>query len=284
MIDELEKYSIDYISKTAVGVNIQKVLKTYQKLQEVTANLVSMDLDSQQIIKLGTVLTFSVLNKVSEGVYPKDYTQEDWKKIANGVYENAIAGDGSSYSVLVIKTYEDYIRVSAQVIEKIAGSEKADKIRLIANELETKTEQFKEGTIDEVKYIDDSLWLCLEAIIKLLAAYTTKNITPEVGVLIEAMASYSFEYGRLAMYQREQEILAYYLDCQNEMDEKLSAEYKEFIADLEKKSEEFRNIVAKAFDDDFSEALRGSVGLALSVGVSEDEVLDEVDKIDSFFM
>ena len=46
----------------------------------------------------------------------------------------------------------------------------------------------------------------------------------------------------------------------------------------------FNNLLSKAFDDDFREALIGSVELARNAGVDEEEILKSINDIDDFFL
>ena len=74
--------------------------------------------------------------------------------------------------------------------------------------------------------------------------------------LAQAVAAFTFEYGRLKLLQNEQELLTEYFSQQKQLDE-----------DLEKKFIEYRD----------------SVELANAADVKEEEMLDCLEKVDSFF-
>jgi hypothetical protein len=157
-------------------------------------------------------------------------------------------------------------------------------IRTIAETINTKTEQLRNQKITEVNYIDDCLWLSLDAMVKCLAAYTSISTGEEYGTLVKASAMFAFEYGRFKLYEKEQALLTEYLDGQKELDEQILAEFELFKSDLTAESAEFQKLMDKAFDPDFRVSLMGSVELAQSLGIEEEEILDTVEKIDAFFL
>lgn len=66
--DSLLQIALEKIMQSPLGVQIQTALDYYQKMQETIYNLVaSDDEDSLMKLRIGTVLTLAVVNKLAEG-------------------------------------------------------------------------------------------------------------------------------------------------------------------------------------------------------------------------
>ena len=180
-----------------------------------------------------------------------------------------------------------YIDGSANYLEGLNADEKhLEEIRTLALDLQNKTEAFRNDEIGEIAYIEDCMWISLEAMIKLLSAWlgTIMKGLPEYYELLHAVTMFAFEYGRLKLWSKEQELLEEYIEKQYILDEELQAKLDAFNAELAEEADMFNILVDRAFDSDFKEALMGSVILAKAAGVEEDEILSSVDEIDEFFM
>ena len=120
--------------------------------------------------------------------------------------------------------------------------------------------------------------------LKLLVAYKTRNLCPEYAKFIQAVADFSVQYGRLALYTKELELLNSYIEGQEVLDKELEAEYNAYLKALQKETDVFDDLMEHAFSDDFEERLKSSVELAKKVGVNDEMILDSDEKIDAFFM
>ncbi len=282
---DIKQLTIDYLLQSSLGEDLQKLENLYGKLQE---NLVALsdsdDSDSLKKTKIGTTLIFAVISKIREGKNPKEFTQNDWKDIANAISEKAILMDSKDYSVYIFNKYAQYIDASVEFLGDTVEPKYTEAIQALAADLRNKAEALKKDEITEVSYIEDCLWLSLEAMIKLLSAYYGRLLKePEFAELLNAVTGFAFEYGRMVLWSKEQALLEEYINNQYELDEALQAEFDEFKAEMEEEYEKFNGLVNGAFSGDFRERLHGSVELALAAGVSPDEVLDSVEKIDEFF-
>ena len=110
------------------------------------------------------------------------------------------------------------------------------------------------------------------------------NIGPEFTYLTQAVAQLAFEYGRLVLLTREQKLLESYLENQRVLDEKLQAEYEEYLAELNEYSERFRGLIDAAFTPGIHDSLIQSVDLARASGVKEEDLLTSIEDVDDFFL
>ena len=289
MKEELKVYlqdlALEQLMKSPVGEKMQYAMDTFEEVQKhLYALSEKQGEETATTIKVGTIMAFAIMRKIYDGTMPADFTQEDWKDIAHAVSEYAILPDDQQYVKFVFGMYERYIRFSVAWVEGFSSEETVNAIVGLADELAYKTEQLNDEQIDEVKYIEDCLWISLEAMIKLLSAMAVRVMGEDYGAFAQALATYAFEYGRLMLYKREQEIVDEFLQSQYEMDEELERKYSLFIEELEKQASQFYVLIDNAFVPDFRDAFLKSILLAKAAGVEEDEILKSVEEIDEFFM
>lgn len=281
---DFKQMTLDYLKDTPIGKTIELALQEFERVQLAAYNLATTkDEKGLTMLRIGTVLTFAVINTMSQGKKPKEFTAEDWNKIAHTVIDYGINVDDEIYSIMVFETYADYLRVSAELMRERVSEDAVEQINNLSLDIKKLTEDLRVGMISEVTYIEGCMWISLEGIIKLLAAYSTRLTCPEIKRFVEGATSYAFEYGRFVLYAKEQEIVTGYLEGQEKLNEELRLKYEEYIKELQVQSEIFEGLVNNAFASDFREMLKGSVEMARSVGVDESEILKSVDDIDVFF-
>ena len=281
----LKELALEQLMKSPVGDKLQQAMQTFQTVQRHYVALADkQDEMGMTGIKATTILTFAILKKIADGKKPSELNEQDWKEIASAVSQYAVLNDDQQYSVFIFSLYERYIRNSVMQIEEIISEETAAVINGLADELHNKAEVLSAGYISEVAYIDDCLWISLEAMIKLLACTATLYGDKRVTDFTQALASYAFEYGRLMLYSRELEIVNQFIESQYQLDAELEQKYAVYLEDLQKESEQFYMLIDNAFAPNFRDAFLHSVLLARATGVKEGEILSSTEDIDSFFL
>ena len=282
---DLQAITIDMILNEKQAKNVRQAITVFENVQKNLYALAEKD-DEETLtgIKAGTIILLSVLKKMTQGKMPNTFDKDDYADIAKAVSEYAVLMDDQDYSAFVFDLYAGYIDASVKILALRVEKNRAESIQKLSEELRYKSEQLKNGQIKEAAYIEDCLWISLEAMIKLLSAYIGSVGGKELTDLSQAAATFAFEYGRLMLYKREQALLTEYIDKQYQLDEELSAKFEAYKAELKADSDRFNELVSKAFKPDFASSLRNSVELAIAAGVPQEEVLDSVDKIDSFFL
>ncbi len=283
-MDEDKKILEQIVNSDIVG-EIRKTINAIQRAQMAIAKLVnSDDQDSALKLRIGTVLTSAILSKIIAGKKPKDFTEEDWKEIANTVVDEAVLIDEQTYTENVFLFYADYIDASASLFEANLSEEKVQAIHKLANDLRNQTEALTSETIAEAQYVERCLWISLEAMIKVISATIALKAVPEVAKLIDGASSYALQYGRLVLYRKEQWIINEYLANQKQIDNELGARHEAYTQELEKQARLFQHLIDTAFAEDFAKSLQGSIELARKAGVVENELLHNLDEADEFFM
>lgn len=281
----LKDLALDQLMKSPLGEQFQQAMHIFDKVQSHYVALAEkQDEMGMTGVKVVTILTFSILRKIASGKMPSELNKDDWKDIAVDVSQYAVLADDQQYSVFIFNLYESYIRNSVMQIEEIISEETAATINGLAVDLRSKADALSSGYISEVTYIEDCLWISLEAMIKLLACTAALYGDQRITDFSQALASYAFEYGRLMLYSRELEIVNQFIESQYQLDAELEQKYAAYLEDLQKESEQFFMLIDNAFAPNFRDAFLHSILLAKTAGVKEEEILTATEDIDSFFL
>ncbi len=285
--DLIKDIAIDKLREMPIYEELKKDFEAVQKYQEAVCVLVNdRDETDFNILRIGTILAYSVTGKILRGKKPKELSKDDWKDIADKVVDYGIMRDGQDFTAFVFKRFARYIEVSVDIYKCVMPEEVAEEILGLAKDIWYRSDDLEAGLITEPQYVDDCLWTSFEAMIKLLAAYRTRNMREgreEYGVFLRAVADFSVQYTRYKMYERELSLVNMYLEGQKELDEELEKKYSIFIEDLQTESRAFDDLIDNAFSPDFEDRLRNSVMFAKKAGVDDSLILDSREKIDSFF-
>ena len=283
-MDVLQDFAIEELIVSPVGQKLRQAIEVVGSVQSHVAALMQKDEEERlTLLKIGTVFQLFLIDTLASGKKASELTADDWKNIAAQVSRNAILEEDQCYSEFVFSRYADYIRVSAKVISKNAPEETTNAITALADEIEALGDQLHKETITETKYVEECLWLSLEAMVKLLSASLGAHMGEELSKLTQAVSQLAFEYGRYVLYAKEQALLEAYLNNQRVLDEQLQRQYDAFIQELQENAAQFRSLIDKAFSPDIQEVLMHSSALARAAGVKEEELLKSIEEVDLFF-
>ena len=280
-----QEIAIDELRNSPAGIKISQAMETVAAVQRNLCALAESE-DSTQLnlLKIGTVFQIFLVDKLASGADPKKMKPEEWGSIARKVSQYAVLEEGQSYSDFVFSLYADYIDLSAKGLSKFISEETLASIMSISSDIRSRTELLREEAISESAYVDDGLWLSLEAMVKLLSSSLTMLIGAEYSQLAQAVSQLAFEYGRYVLYAKEQAILTAYIKNQYVLDEQLRQQYDAFRAELAEQAERFNQLIEQAFSSNIRESLMQSAELARAAGVREEDILTSVEDIDAFFM
>ena len=295
MMDLIRDLAINEFVDSKPGIILREALKVFETVQKNLLALANSDDSTKlKLLQIGSTFQIFLIDMLaSKGTKEiSDLKDDDWKAIAENVSKYAVLESEKSYSEFVFDLYADYIKISAASLAAVAKAdskltlkkESVDAIRGISASLREKGNQLHTQKITEVRYIEDCLWLSLEAMVKLLSVYIALALPEDKGMLVQAVSQLGFEYARYVLYAKEQALLESYIQNQYVLDELLQAQYEAFLADLQVNAERFESLIGKAFSPDIHEALVESAELARSYGVKEEELLTTIEDIDSFFL
>ena len=145
---------------------------------------------------------------------------------------------------------------------------------------------YRNGTLSELELIESSEILCLEASVSALSSLLGQVAIPVpiLGAMIgNTVGNILFQISKDYFTGKEQELINRFADEQSKLDLNLSKEYDQYIHLLDKNMSAYLNILNKAFSPDIRVAFKGSILLAKSMGVESDEILGDLESIDSYF-
>lgn len=283
---DIKNLSLEQLKQTKLGDQLKSYFQVLQKVQEVV--VVSMNDDSEDWLKkvrCGTVAAFSIVTKIADGTPLKSFSTDDWKEIIGNIAEYGILIDGRDYSRMIFEIYAQYVDISVEVLRKKEVSEdKLQAISALAEEIRHLGEQVADGSLKEVDYTEQCLWILLEAMVKLIVAHSSRVLGEGAFELVQGASAFAFELTRYVLYQQEQKMLTRFLQKQYELDEELEQQFAEYSAEFDKKQAEFSALINDAFAPDFRNRLSSSADIARFIGVPDDEILDSVEKVDEFFL
>ena len=283
--DLIKNISIETLQGTSIYDRLKEDLESIRKYQEAVCVLVNNpDESNLNILRIGTILSFSVIGKIIQGKNPREFSKEDWKDVADNIADYGIKMDGQRYTEFVFNLFALYIDYSVDLHKETISDSSMAEIKGLAAEIRENTDKLENGTVTEPNYVDDCLWISFEAMIKLLAAYKTRGLCKEYAGFIQAVADISIQYGRYKLYQHELGIVNEFLKGQNQLDKQLEHQYKEYLDNLQSESDQFKTLIDNAFNEDFRNILKNSVSLAVKAGVDEEKILDSRERIDAYFL
>ena len=230
-------------------------------------------------IKTATVFIMSVYAKIRNGQMVKEFTDADWKDIANIAAKYAVLVDPREYSILVFETYRASINFAIGYMENSCEST-IDRLKGIAEEMSLYAEQVRDESMTEAKYIEECLWLSLEAVILVLSDRIGLNKSHHEFVV--AVSSLLFQQLRFQIYSEELDVVEECLQEQQELDAALEHRVNEYIDRLNSELDYFDELVEEAFSSDINTAFKGSMKLSEHTGA--EDILKSTQAIDEYFM
>ena len=148
--------------------SVDAFLKAAELMRSIIENIIrsSSSQDNQQTLHAGNVLLLEILKKMCNGQAPSSFTSEEWKNIAQSVSKHALENNGENYSVYIFTLYARSIEAAADLMKGRIPPEKEKDIRSLSAEIKKKTDRFQKGKLSEPVYVEDCLWICLEAMMK----------------------------------------------------------------------------------------------------------------------
>ncbi|WP_027215236.1 hypothetical protein [Butyrivibrio fibrisolvens] len=143
------------------------------------------------------------------------------------------------------------------------------------------------GKITKDQFIMNSEILCLETSVSALSSCVGQALIPVPvlgAVLGNTIGTLLYQVAKDNLTKTEQRLIKDYYKYLHELDSKLEDRYRTCIEELKEEMVTYYVILEKAFAPNCTEALNGSVALAMYFGVPREELLTTIDEIDMYFM
>ena len=223
----------------------------------------------------GMSLCISIARKKKEGKKLAEFDESDWKDIALDTGKGVAKGGvrGASIYILTNFTSTSAAVASSIVTASFGVAEQAYKLR--------------NGQINETAFIEESEMLCMDAAVSALSSLAGQVLipVPVLGTVIgNAVGTMLYQIAKDNLSEREQILVAEYLDEIWKYNKELEDEYRLFIEGLARDLVVFMNILDRAFSVDVRIAFEGSIELAREMGVDDKEILDTREKVVTYFV
>ena len=280
------KEVVRYLKETPIEDELEKDLAFFENVFDVALKVNNEDFDPDAI-KVGTVLLYEILNRLKDGKIPAKYDIEDWRELTNSVIDIAAIKDGESYTEYVFGLFSKSLDESLKAFGVNASKDTKETIKALSNELTSKTKAWKAEEITEAQYIEDCMYICLDAFMNLIAVFASSKIKLE-GVdtdkLALAASSVAFQYIRCSLFQQEQAVLDEIIANQYQVDTELAVKYYAFLDEFNERTEKINELLDNAFNADLRKSLAETSFIAEFFGVSQEDLLRIIDDVDKYFM
>ncbi len=220
-------------------------------------------------------LCMAIAEKKKDGRKLSEFSEGDWKDIVRSTGKGTLKGSirGVSIYILTNFTATPAAVASAIVTASFGIAEQAH--------------QLKMGKVDVQRFVENSEMLCLDASVSALSSFVGQVLIPipVLGAVVgNTVGTMMYQIAKENLSTREQKIFEGYLDSVYQVKMKLQEQYQKFVNEIGKDMQLFMCLLDKAFVPDIRMAFEGSVDLAKSCGVPLDEILNNKEKITSYFM
>lgn len=235
-------------------------------------------------IRTSTIFLISLWSKLRQGGTVAELTKEDWNGILGNAAEKAVTIDPKDYSKMVFDLYRRSIAFAIDPMRQSASESVINRLEEIVSMMNCYAEDLDNGDVSEIKFIEENLWLSLEAVFLVLTDRMTHRVIPqERQELADALSALVFQKFRYSHYENELAAINECLEYQSDLDQRLESQVTAYIDALNDELDAFDETVERAFNTtDFQTAFRGSIELAQLMG--SDEALQNQQDIDDYFM
>ncbi len=263
--------------------NFNNALNSIEKYLPAAENAIDQD-KKELSIKAATIFIIDLWSKLKDGGSVDELTKEDWNRVLGAAAEKAVMIDPHEYSMMVFDLYKRSIAFAINPMRENASESVVNRLEEIVSLMDSYVEGLETGNMPETKFIEENLWLSLEAIFLVLTDRMSHTLLPEKRrELAEAVSALVFQRIRYSHYEEELSVIDECLKHQAEVDQRLTEQVNAYIDALRDELDEFDTLVEKAFSTtDFQTAFRGSIDLAESLG-AENIILTQKD-VDDFFL
>ncbi|MBR3201615.1 MAG: hypothetical protein IKG17_09825 [Mogibacterium sp.] len=284
------KNAVDDLNSTSIvaalreqNQNFDKALNLIEKYLPTAENVLDHD-KIDLSIKTATIFLVSLWSKLKQGGSVAELTRDDWNDVLGLAAEKAVTIDPQDYSLFVFDLYRQSIAFAIEPMRPNASETVIKRLEEIVSSMKEYSENLKSGSTSEIKFIEENLWLSLEAVFLVMTDRMNHSLIPkERQELAEAVGALIFQKFRYSHYEKELEAIDECLKSQKDLDQRLTQQVNEYIDALNAELDAFDILAEKAFDiTDFQAAFRGSIILAKTF--EAEEILETQHDIDNYFM
>lgn len=226
-------------------------------------------------IEGGVALVTAIAKKRRSGKKIGEFDSKDWEDVFKESGIGVIKGGVRGISIYALTNYTATPAAVASAL-CTASFGIAEQAHL-----------FRTGKITEEQFIMNSEILCLDTAVSALSSFVGQALIPipVLGAVIgNTVGTLLYQIAKDNLSKKEQKILEGYLRYLYELEISLEEKYQKYINELNEGLRIYYGMLEKAFSPNYSEALQGSVALAMSFGISSEDLLKTIGEIDDYFL
>ena len=226
-------------------------------------------------IEGGVALVSAIAKKRKAGKKIGEFDSKDWEDVFKESGIGVVKGGVRGISIYALTNYTatPAAVASALCTASFGIAEQAHLLRT--------------GKITEEQFIMNSEILCLDTSVSALSSFVGQALipVPVLGAVIgNTVGTLLYQVAKDNLSKKEQKLIEGYLRYLNELDIALEEKYRRYIDELNEGIRIYYGMLERAFSPNYSEALQGSVVLAMSFGVPSEELLKSISEIDDYFL
>ena len=145
----------------------------------------------------------------------------------------------------------------------------------------------RNGKISDVEFLQNAELVCVDSAVSMISAMLGQTIIPipVLGAVIgNTVGNILYQTAKDGLAKKETEILEGYINEINELYERLDEEYQQYVSRLCDDLRQYYQLLNMAFYPNPAIALEGSIAFAKYMGVPDEMILTNIDKIDDYFL
>lgn len=226
------------------------------------------------VLESAVAFGLGVYRKLKSGKKLHDFTAEDWKDLGIDTAGAAVKGGIRGSTVYLLTNYANTPGyVATAFVTAMFG-------------IAAQAKLLREGKISKYEFVDNISVIALDVSVSAVSSFIGGKLIPidVLGPIIGNTVG-MFLYGVAKDYlsEKEQKLVASFVEEIERLNEMLEARYKELIDELKAEFEKFSSIVELAFSDETNEAFNNSIVLAGYVGV-EENALRDIGAVNDYFL
>ncbi|MDO4648141.1 MAG: hypothetical protein Q4B26_05775, partial [Eubacteriales bacterium] len=220
----------------------------------------------------GMTLISAIIKKRKSGKAINGFTTDDWIEITKetglGTLKGGVRG-------ITIYSLTNYTATPAEVASSLCTAAFG-----VANE----AHRYRTGQITEEEFLMNSEILCVDVSVSALSSAIGQAVipVPVLGAVTgNTIGTIVYEIAKDNLSKKEQKLIKEYLKELDELDKKLDSQFGIYLDKLQVELQRYYRLLERAFSPNYEIAFQGSIELAMSMGVSETQILKN--EIDQYF-
>lgn len=225
-------------------------------------------------IEGGVTFCMSVARKRKEKKL-SEFTIEDWIEIGLDTGKGTVKGGIRGGSVYI---FTNFTATPANVASAYVTT---------AFGIAAQVEALEQGRVSEDDFVINCETICLDAAVSAIASIAGEFLIPIpiLGAVIGNVAGeFMYELCKKAGTKKSQKVIAGYNQAMAQLNQQLDIQYLQVVLEVQKALQRFTDLEKFAFSEDVNIAFKGSVDLAVEVGVEGNKILKSKEQIDNYFL